>query len=112
MGLFLSFLYPHCFGAHAPRNDETDSLARRANHLKPVQPLCKNLFAFLPAKITTMSLPSRLDERGVRVVTDVGCGMRWMRQCVRRNALLHTAKPCGPDAPTLAFKLVMMSAHH
>jgi hypothetical protein len=42
-------------------------------------------------------------QRGVRVVTDVGCGMRWMRRHQKTNdAEPHTAKPCGPDAPMLA----------
>jgi hypothetical protein len=49
--------------------------------------------------------------RGVRVVTDVGCGMRWTRRRARRSALTRTAKPCGPDAPTLAFKLATMLSH-
>jgi hypothetical protein len=29
-----------------------------------------------------------------------------------KRAGSRTAKPCGPDAPTLAFKLVMMPAHY
>jgi hypothetical protein len=72
----------------------------------------RKFLAFLSGKITSMSGPSRPDERGVRVVTDVGCGMRWTRRCVRRTRRSRTAKPCGPDAPTLAFKLATMLAHH
>jgi len=47
--------------------------------------------------------PSRLDKRGVRVVTnvEVGCGGR--ESAARRAAWSRTAKPCGPDAPTLAL---------
>jgi hypothetical protein len=42
------------------------------------------------------------------VVTDVGSGMRWTRQCQapswrRRMKLQRTAKSCGPGAPTLAL---------
>jgi hypothetical protein len=55
--------------------------------------------------------PSRPDKRGVRVVTNVGCGMRWTRQRQARlisrgrMMLMRTAKSCGPDAPTLASSL-------
>jgi hypothetical protein len=65
--------------------------------------------------------PSCPDERGVRVVTDVGCGMRWTRRCARtKRACPRTAKPCGPDAPTLAsswrrcrrITQVMSPTHH
>jgi hypothetical protein len=51
-----------------------------------VQHRSQKYSASLLAKISSMPAPSRPDERGVRVVTDVGCGMRWPRRCVRRNA--------------------------
>jgi hypothetical protein len=43
------------------------------------------------------------------IVTDVGVGCGGRDGVKRANArrtkrLLRTAKPCGPDAPTLAFK--------
>ena len=44
------------------------------------------------------------DEGRVAIVTNVavGCGGRFGAQDEAR--LRRTAKPCGPDAPTLAFK--------
>ena len=46
---------------------------------------------------------SRLDKRGVRVVTNVGCGMRWTQVAAQdERRYSRTAKSCGPDAPTLA----------
>jgi hypothetical protein len=40
----------------------------------------------------------------------MGCGGRKRRQARKRwtKRRLRTAKSCGPDAPTLAFKLAMM----
>ena len=66
-------------------------------------------------QISSKLTPSRLLQRGVRVVTIRGCGLRWMRwRCARerlqggescerliragRTTLLRTAKPCGPGA--------------
>jgi hypothetical protein len=40
-------------------------------------PRAKNISLFPKPKSVVCSQPSRLDQRGVRVVTDVGCGMRW-----------------------------------
>jgi hypothetical protein len=50
------------------------------------------------------------------IVTNVeaGCGGREISQRLlsemRTNEIWRTAKPCGPDAPTLAFKFVIMRA--
>ena len=39
--------------------------------------------------------------------------MRWTRRCAKtKRACSRTAKPCGPDAPTLAFKSVDDASHH
>ncbi len=73
--------------------------------------LSKNFALLFQLKSVLCPAPSRPDERDVRVVTDVGvgCGGRGGVQDEARST--RTAKPCGPDAPTLAFKLVMMPAH-
>jgi hypothetical protein len=44
-----------------------------------VQSRTKKFFAFSSGQITGYFDASRLDKRGVRVVTDVGRGMRWTR---------------------------------
>jgi len=51
--------------------------------------------------IVAVSCPQ---EGRFAVVTDVGCGMRWTWKCRWRTARMRTAKSCGPDASTLAFK--------
>jgi len=44
-----------------------------------------------------------LEKRGVRVVTNVGCGMRWTLSARRTSAAARrTVKSRGPDASTLA----------
>jgi len=45
---------------------------------------------------------SRPDQRGVRVVTNVGAGCDGRFGNARRTMPGRTAKSCGPDAPTLA----------
>jgi hypothetical protein len=52
-------------------------------------------------------------EGRIAIVTNVERGMRWTRVAHKTNALSsRTAKSNGPDAPTLAFNLAMMLAHH
>jgi hypothetical protein len=66
-------------------------------------PLAKNIPLYRLLKSLLSPAPSCTRQRGVRVVTDVGCRMRWTRRHARRSVLeSRTAKPCGPDAPTLA----------
>jgi len=69
-----------------------------------VQPCLQKYRSFHLTQITGLSraIPFPIEGR-FAIVTDVGFGMRWMRQRARRTMLLRTAKPCGPDAPTLAF---------
>jgi hypothetical protein len=75
----------------------------------PVHSSLQKYFDSQPRQINPYALLSRTRQRGVRVVTDVERGMRWMRRRQETNdAETHTAKPRGSDAPTLAFKLVMM----
>jgi hypothetical protein len=77
-----------------------------------VQPCSQKYLSFHLTQITGLSraIPFPIEGR-FAIVTDVGFGMRWTRRCAGRSAPMRTAKPCGPDAPTLAFKLVMMPAH-
>jgi hypothetical protein len=91
------FLDGRRYGLICPTGYPVNSLSRLSS---------KNFSLFSQLKSVLCPPPSRLDERGVRVVTDVaaGCGGRGG---ARDEALTsRTAKPCGPDAPTLAFKLV------
>ena len=45
------------------------------------------------------------------IVTDVGSGMRWTQAVPKTRAPdLRTAKPCGPDAPTLVSSFAEVSA--
>jgi hypothetical protein len=48
---------------------------------------------------------SRLDKRGVRVVTNAGRDAMDAAVSTRRATLRRTAKSCGPGAPTLALSL-------
>jgi hypothetical protein len=50
--------------------------------------LSKNFALSLQLKSVLCPAPSRPDERGVRVVTDVGCGMRWTRRYAKDEACL------------------------
>jgi hypothetical protein len=60
-------------------------------------------------KSAIFSLASRaLSEGRFAVVTNVGAGCGGRFGVARRAALTRTAKPCGPDAPTLASSLRMM----
>jgi hypothetical protein len=47
--------------------------------------------------------PSRLDERDVRVVTDVEAESDGRDRIAGRAMLSRTAKTCGSGAPTLAL---------
>jgi hypothetical protein len=77
--------------------------------ISPVQSSLEKYSASHHPQIDGFISPSRLDQRGVRVVTNVeaGCGGRGSvrRFCARRLAPTRTAKPCGPGAPTLALSL-------
>jgi hypothetical protein len=73
-------------------------------------PFNKNILIFRNSKSVYIRGIPRSQEGRFAVVTDVGCGMRWTRQCRctrvrRRTILMRTAKSCGPDAPTLVSSL-------
>ena len=93
----------------------------------PVQSYAQKESAFLSASFAFSLVLSRPCKRDVRVVTDVGFGMRWTRERAGRAALFRlrqnsdgpvpgsshgfgerrsrTAKSCGPGAPRLALRL-------
>ena len=64
-------------------------------------PFRKNISLSPSGKSKLRLAPSRLFERGVRVVTNVGAGCGGRDGVARRAAPARTAKSCGPDAPTL-----------
>ena len=49
--------------------------------------------------------PSRSSEGRIAIVTDVGAGCDGRGCCAGRARRLRTAKPCGPDTPTLVSSL-------
>jgi hypothetical protein len=96
---------PH-YGATANRPvDLPDGLFGRL----PVQPLCKKYFCSRATQITSKSPLSRPTEGRFAVVTDAGRDAVDAGGAADESAGLRTAKSCGPDAPTLAFKLVEVS---
>jgi hypothetical protein len=69
-------------------------IARRAN-------LSQSVGIAVTPKSAADFAASRLDNRGVRVVTDVGREAVDAGGSVRRTMPTRTAKACGPDTPTL-----------
>jgi hypothetical protein len=67
-----------------------------------VKRLTKKYFAFSETQIRCMfpAVPPPPEGR-IAIVTDVGSGMRWTRWHCRTSNATRTAKPCGPDLPTL-----------
>ena len=65
---------------------------------------CKN-FSLRKSEIMHLLLPSRLDRRGVRVVTDVAAGCGGRERVARRATRERTAKSRGPGTPTLVSSL-------
>ena len=77
---------------------------RRANHsIACPAPSAKIFrFTFDPTHLFILVIPAHTKGR-FAIVTNVGRGMQWTRAALLTRALvLRTAKPCGPDAPTLA----------
>jgi hypothetical protein len=68
----------------------------------PVPPL--KIFFFLKIRNCVFLLPSRLDKRGVRVVTNAGRDAVDALAALDERRLKRTAKSCGPGAPTLALR--------
>src|SRR3954471_3472030 len=86
-------------GAQAQlRAGDCDTMARRANHSKPVQPLPQKYSAFVLTQIIGITPPVSRRMRGVdhRHERAVRCGER--RGRVRRTRRKRTAKSCGPVA--------------
>ena len=60
--------------------------ARRANHLKPVQPSREKYSASRSPQITRTTPPiPRSQEGRIAIVTDVGCGERWPQSAGRAS---------------------------
>jgi hypothetical protein len=74
-----------------------------------VQSCAENIPLLSLLKSPLCPAPSSTRQRDVRVVTDVGCGMRWHQET--NDAEPHTVKPCGSDAPTLALNRSTMFPH-
>jgi hypothetical protein len=75
-----------------------------------VQPLCKKYFRSRATQITFTSSPSRPTEGRFAVVTDAGRDAVDAGGAADESAGLRTAKSCGPDASTLAFKSAQETA--
>jgi len=71
----------------------------------PVVPICRNPSVLpLPPNQPQISRCPVLTKGRFAIVTNVGSGMRWTRQCRKTSDTTRTAKSCGPDAPTLASR--------
>src|SRR6516162_10295161 len=72
----------------------------------PVVPICRMRAALSKDTNQQHICAVPLSQKGrFAIVTNVGSGMRWTRQRVRRARLKRTAKSCGPGAPGLALSL-------
>jgi hypothetical protein len=73
-----------------------------ANRVQPIREKCS---ACAQSQITSIARRILSRRRGARAIaTVVGTGRDGHFDVVRRTTLKRTAKSCGPDAPTLAFK--------
>ena len=74
---------------------------------KPLSsPLTKNISLLQKCKSGVGKAISCPQEGRIAVVTDVGCGMRWtLWAAADERGPRRTAKPCGPDTPTLVSSL-------
>jgi hypothetical protein len=84
---------------------QTRNFLHAFNLFRPFKPSPKNYLSSIFPKFMFLSLPSRLDERGERVVTNVGRGGDGRALAAGRAAQPRTAKSCGPDLPTLGSSL-------
>jgi hypothetical protein len=76
---------------------------RRANQQKPVQPLLQKYSDSQKPQITFITLTVLSHWRGGSRSSRTRDRMRWTQGAPETRAFfLRTAKPCGPDAPTLA----------
>ena len=73
----------------------------------PVQPFLQKYSGSLLTQISCLFLAIPAQHRGAfRDRHERRVGMRWTQAALLTRALfLRTAKPCGPDAPTLASSL-------
>ena len=92
----------------------TKSRARKSHFYQPIQSdlgcpvLSRKKFRYACRANHLYKLaPSRLDKRGVRVVTNVSAGCGGRENVARRVTSKRTAKSCGPGAPWLVPSLLM-----
>src|SRR5580693_4785194 len=96
------FSYPCVARTHRrpqPRFRKTEfskSIQRRSGN-----PILMRKFCFRFSEKCASLSSSRLDERGVRVVTDVEAGCDGRGGGARRASPARTVKVCGPGLPTL-----------
>jgi hypothetical protein len=76
-----------------------------------VQSRTKKFFASCSGQITGYFDASRLDKRGVRVVTDVGRGMRWTRHVGGRTAMSADGEVVWFWRPDAGVKLATVLSH-
>ena len=81
-------------------NPPGKSLLIFRTHVKP----CREKYsAFARAQISSLASPVSPDERGGSRSSRTRGGMQWTRKLAQdEREPMRTAKPCGPDAPTLA----------
>jgi hypothetical protein len=68
---------------------------------EPVQPLSKKYSAFPKYQITAITPAVHPTEGRIAIVTNAGLDVMDAGGATDESACLRTAKPCGPDTPTL-----------
>jgi hypothetical protein len=74
---------------------------RTVSNISGVSSPRAKIFRFRFSEAYDFIRASRTHQRGVRVVTNVGRGMRWTRWYRETSGTNATAKSCGPGPPTL-----------
>ena len=95
----------NCFASHASTISQPgcDKTTRRANHSKTCPALPRKIFRFRRRANQFFSFAVSPDERGGSRSSRTRGGMQWTRKLAQdEREPTRTAKPCGPDAPTLA----------
>ena len=95
----------NCFALRASiiSRPACDKTTRRANHPKTCPALLRKIFRFRSRANQFFSLAVSPDERGGSRSSRTRGGMQWTRKLAQdEREPTRTAKPCGPDAPTLA----------
>jgi hypothetical protein len=72
------------------------------------QAAATKISGFFFSEIRVFLLASPLDERGVRVVTDVERGMRWTRSCVSTSAIFADGEVVWSWHPGAGVKFAIL----